>query len=89
MARHTKVPFWFHSVGQIETAALGLTRAESELAAMLARGMTVREPANTTGRGTTTLRWCLEHIFATHRLARQVDLMQLVTSIEPLPRSRR
>ena len=62
-------------------AILGLTAAESFVAVSLARGKTIREIAAITGRSPATIRWHLRHIFAKHGLSRQVELVQLVTSL--------
>ena len=60
---------------------LGLTPAQSEVAVMLAQGRTIRDIAAETGRSQTTARWHMRHIFAKHGLARQVELVQLVTAL--------
>lgn len=70
-------------------AILGLTKAESELAVLLAQGKTIREIAAATGRGVTTLRWHLKHIFAKHGLSRQIDLVHLVNALDAVPGPRR
>ena len=62
-------------------AILGLTAAESLVAVSLARGKTIREIAAMTGRSPATIRWHIKHIFAKHGLSRQVELVQLVTSL--------
>lgn len=67
---------------------LGLTPAESEVAAMLAQGRTIREIAAETGRSQTTIRWHMRHIFAKHGLSRQVELVQLVTALGDVSGSR-
>ena len=63
-------------------AILALTPVEGELAVALAGGRTIREIALDTGRSETTLRWHLKHIFAKLGLARQIDLVQLVASLD-------
>ena len=60
---------------------LGLTRAEADLAALLAQGKTVREVALATSRSETTVRWHLRQIYAKHELSRQAQLVQLVASV--------
>ena len=70
-------------------AILGLTTAQSELAVALAEGRYIREITVATGRSQTTLRWHLKHIFAKQGLSRQVDVVQLVTSLADFPRTRR
>ena len=65
------------------TAALALsfTRAESEVAVLLARGMTVREIAATMARRESTIRSHVKHMFTKHGLTRQADLVRLVRSL--------
>ena len=70
-------------------AALGLTPGESFVAASLAQGKTIREIAAISGRGATTIRWHLKHIFAKHGLSRQLELVQLVTSLVDFQADRR
>ena len=70
-------------------ALLGLTAAESELAVLLAEGRTLRDVAAATGRSLNTLRWHLKHIFAKHGLSRQLDLIDLVRSLDVFRRPRR
>ena len=62
-------------------ATLGLTRAESEVAAWLAEGRTVREIAVATGRKEVSVHWHLTRIYTKHGLSRQVELVQLVLSV--------
>ncbi len=61
--------------------SLGLTRMESRVAVLLAVGMNVREIAAATGRGESTIRTHVKHIFAKHGLTRQMDLVRLVRSL--------
>ena len=68
---------------------LGLTRAESDLALLLAQGKTVREVALATGRSETTVRWHVRQIFGKHGLSRQVELVQLVSSVADFMGKRR
>ena len=60
---------------------LGLTRAESRIAVSLAQGRTIRDIAGETGRSPTTIRWHIRHIFAKLGVSRQVEVVQLVTSL--------
>lgn len=60
---------------------LGFTRAESQVAVPLASGMTVREVAAATGRGESTVRSHVKHMFAKQGLTRQPDLVRLVRSL--------
>ena len=60
---------------------LRFTRAESQIAALLARGMTVREIAAATGRMESTVRFHVKHMFTKHGITRQVDLVRLVRSL--------
>ncbi len=61
--------------------ALGLTRTESRVAVLLARGMSVKEIAKATGRKESTIRTHVKHMFAKHGLSRQADLVRLVRSL--------
>ena len=69
--------------------ALGLTATESRVAVLLTEGKTVGEVAEATGRGESTIRTHLKHMFAKHRLARRADLVRLVRSLAGVPKSRR
>ena len=62
-------------------AALDLTGMESRIAVLLAEGMTVREIAAATGRGESTVRSHIKHIFAKHGLSRQAQLVRIVRSL--------
>ena len=62
-------------------ATLGLTRAESEVAAWLAEGRTVRDIAVATGRQEVSVHWHLKRIYAKQGLSRQAELVQLVLSV--------
>ena len=59
-------------------AVLGLTPAESQVAVLLTRAMTIRDIAVATGRRTTTVRWHLRQICAKLGISRQVELVRLV-----------
>ncbi len=71
--------------GQVETL-LGLTRAESQVAVLLAQGRTIRDIAAATGRTEGTIRWHVKQIFARNGISRQVELVQLVLSLADIPR---
>ena len=73
----------------VAAAALGLTGMESRVAVLLAQGMNVREIAAATGRGESTIRSHVKHMFAKHRLSRQADLVRLVLSLAGAADSRR
>ena len=73
----------------VAAAALGLTAMESRMAVLLAEGMSVREIAAATGRGESTIRTHVKHMFAKHRVSRQADLVRLVLSLAGAPESRR
>ena len=73
----------------VAAAALGLTGMESRVAVLLAEGMTVREVAAATGRGESTIRWHVKHMFTKHGLSRKADLVRLVLSLGAAPASRR
>ena len=62
---------------------------ESRVAVLLAEGMNVREVAAATGRGESTIRSHVKHMFAKHGLSRQADLVRLVLSLAGAPESRR
>ena len=62
-------------------ATLGLSRAESEVAAWLAEGRTVRDIAVATGRKEMSVHWHLKRIYAKQGLSRQAELVQLVLSV--------
>ena len=65
-------------------ATLGLTPAESQVAAWLAEGRTVREIAERTGRKESTVHWHLKRIYDKQELSRQADLVRLVLSVAEL-----
>ena len=73
----------------VAAAALGLTGMESRVAVLLAEGMNVREIAVATGRGESTIRSHVKHIFAKHGLSRQAELVRLVLSLAAAPTPRR
>ena len=60
---------------------LGLTPAEARVAVLLAEGRSIDEVAAETGRGRTTVKWHIRHIYAKHGLSRQAELMRLVASL--------
>ena len=72
----------------VAAEALGLTGMESRVAVLLAEGMNVREVAAATGRGESTIRSHVKHMFARHGLSRQADLVRLVLSLAGAPESR-
>ena len=57
---------------------LGLTRAESRVAALLAKGCAAREVATTLHRTENTVRWTLKNALARTGCSRQADLVRLV-----------
>ena len=69
--------------------ALGLTRAQSQVAVLLAEGKTIDDVALETGRSRTTVKWHIRNIYAKHGLSRQMELAQLVLSLAEVPRLRR
>ncbi len=69
-------------------AALGLTPAESRLAAMVAAGHRVRDIAERTGRSEGTVRWHLNKIFRKQGISGQADLMRRVLALDGFPRYR-
>ena len=72
----------------VAAEALGLTGMESRVAVLLAEGMSVREIAAATGRGESTIRSHVKHMFAKHGLSRQADLVRLVLSLAGAPEPR-
>ena len=72
----------------VAAATLGLTGMESRVAVLLAEGMSVSEIAAATGRGESTIRSHVKHMFARHGLSRQADLVRLVLSLAGAPESR-
>ena len=69
-------------------ATLGFTPAEAEIAAMLAEGRTLRQIAAATGRGYSTVRTHLKHMFAKLGVSRQFEVAQTVLALSSLPTSR-
>ncbi len=67
-------------------AMLGLTPAETEIAVMLAEGRTLRQIATATGRGYSTVRTHLKHMFAKLGVSRQFEVAQAVLALSSLPR---
>ena len=74
---------------ELVAAALGLTPAESQVAALLAEGRTVRDIAAATGRLETSVHWHLKHIFHKQGISRQADLVRLVLSLAEFSEPRR
>ena len=72
----------------VAEAVLGLTGMESRVAVLLAEGISVREIAAATGRGESTIRSHVKHMFAKHGLSRQAELVRLVLSLAGAPESR-
>ena len=65
--------------------ALGLTPAESRVAALLAEGRTADEIAVLTGRKLRTVRWHVQQIFEKRGISRQVELVRQVLSLPGPP----
>ncbi len=63
---------------------LGLTPTETRLALLLAEGKTVADVARTTERKESSVYWHLRQIYAKCGIGRQVDLIRLVLSVDPL-----
>ena len=74
---------------ELVAETLGLTPAESQVAALLAEGRTVRDIAAATGRLETSVHWHLKHIFHKQGISRQADLVRLVLSLAEFSGSRR
>ena len=69
-------------------SALGLTPAESRVAAALAEGNSVRDIAQATGRQDNSVRFLLKKIYKKQDISRQADLVRLVLSIAGFSGSR-
>ena len=72
---------------ELVTAMLGLTSTESEVAVMLAQGLTVREIAKASGCERNTIRWHVWNICGKLRVTRQIEVAQMVLSLSDLPNS--
>ena len=70
-----------HADAGTVTRTLNFTPAESQVAALLARGMTVRQVAAALGRRESTVRSHIKHMFTKQGLSRQADLVRLVRSL--------
>ena len=70
-------------------AVLGLTPAQSQVAALLAEGLSVNEVAAATHRQANAVYWHLKQIYKKLRVSRQADLVRLVLSAAELPGSGR
>ena len=71
----------------LAAAMLGLTPMESEVAVMLAEGLTVQEIAKSCGRGRNTIRWHVWQICGKLGVTRQLEVARLVLSLVDLPKS--
>ena len=67
-------------------AALDLSPAQSQVAAMLAEGHSVADVAAATGRQPSTVRVLLRHIHKRRGIARRTELVRLVLSLSDLPK---
>ena len=67
-------------------AALGFTPAQSQIAALLAEGRSIRDIAQATGRTEGTVRWHLKQINARHGISRQAQVVELVLSLSFMDR---
>ena len=70
-------------------AVLGLTPAQSQVAALLAEGLSVNEVAAVTHRQANAVYWHLKQIYKKQGVSRQADLVRLVLSAAELPGSGR
>ena len=57
---------------------LGLSMAESRVAALLAQGLSIRDIASELDRSQHTVRWTVKQVLSKTRSARQVDLVRLL-----------
>ena len=64
---------------------LGLTRAESTVAVLLASGLTIQDIAVSTGRQESTIRWHMKQIFQKQRITRQAQLVRRVQTLSGFP----
>ena len=71
------------------SAMLDLTPAETQVAALLAEGETVRSIAAATERKESSIRWHLGRIFKKNDISRQSELVRLVLSLTELQADRR
>lgn len=69
-------------------ATLGLTRAESRVAAALVEGRGVRDIAAATCRAESSVRWLIKQMHAKLGISRQADLVRIVCSITRVPQPR-
>ena len=70
-------------------AHLGLTPAQSHVAASLVEGKSARDIAAETGRKETTIKWHIRKILGKHRMPGQADLVRLAMSLADMPGMRR
>ena len=70
-------------------AHLGLTPAQSHVAASLVEGKSAHDIAAETGRKVTTIKWHIRQIFAKHLMSGQADLVRLAMSLADVPGMRR
>ena len=66
---------------ELVMAALGLSPAESQVAALLAEGNTVRDIVVATGRKESTIRWHIRQIFEKQGISRQAELVHRVQAL--------
>jgi len=69
-------------------ATLGLTRAESRVAASLVEGSTARDIAVATYRAESSVRWHIKQIHAKLGISKQADLVRMVYSMAKIPKPR-
>ena len=74
---------------EVVEAVLGLTPTETRIALLLAEGRTVRQIAASTGRGYSTVRTHLKHMFAKLGVSRQIEVAQAVLALSSFPGDRR
>ena len=71
----------------LAAAMLGLTPMESEVAVMLADGLTVQEIAKSCGRERNTIRWHVSKICGKLGVTRQLEVAAQVLSLADVPKS--
>ena len=72
---------------KLVAATFGLTPTESEVAVMLAKGLTLREIAKVSGCERNTIRWHVWNICGKLGVTRQFEVARLVLSLSDLPQS--
>ena len=72
-----------HINRELVAEALNLTPSESQVAAALAVGHSVREVAESTRRKESSVRWLIKEMHAKLGISRQSDLVRMVLAVDP------